>query len=149
MKWDFDTGVQIPVKKVDYGEELYEQAVQIWAKQFALEKGRNGSKINVGAILSSMKDDTKKEEKCRDFSKPAFHSSLKVTNELTKALDHLNQLPDQMERIFLHDDRFEPIVLDRVSIYQFLFNSSNSFHIKLIDYWLIIIFFMICRQQKF
>ncbi|XP_021958146.1 uncharacterized protein LOC110854059 [Folsomia candida] len=115
MKWDFDTGVQIPVKKVDYGEELYEQAVQIWAKQFALEKGRNGSKINVGAILSSMKDDTKKEEKCRDFSKPAFHSSLKVTNELTKALDHLNQLPDQMERIFLHDDRFEPIVLDRAT----------------------------------
>lgn len=122
IKWDYAAGVKIPFKKVEYGEELYELAAQNMAKQMELEKivrasqtRSSTSAATSGATLESLIG----EDKCRDFSRPAFHSSLKATGDLVKALDQLNRLPAQMEKIFMNDERFDPILLDKVCFLRF------------------------------
>ncbi len=97
-------------KKVEYGEELYEQAVQNMAHQLVLNDIKNKEEE------ASNVDELFKKDKCRDFSKPDFHSSLKVSSDLTTAMDNFNRLPVQIERLLMMDDRFEPIIIDRVSL---------------------------------
>jgi hypothetical protein len=135
IKWDYDAGVKIPTKKVEYGEELYEKAVQNLVKQLALEKSgkKSKSKSSLETIAQT------KEDKCKDYSKPAFNSSKRMTEELAKALEQLKQLPLEMERIFMTDQRFEPIVLEKVK-----FHFKNIY----ISNHLILIFDFLSRPKN-
>jgi len=117
IAYDYHPGIRLPitVMKVDYGEELYEKVVQDLnlANELASsnKKGSNKQKEN----LKEAKEAVMKEDKCRDFSTPAFHSSSRVTNELAKALERLNTLPQDVACAFSKDERFQPLVIDRAS----------------------------------